>query len=90
MSQLWRYGEGVVTLLALFAAVVVSASIDASEPATIVLVMGLPVGALVAVKALKRWKWDGTTGICAECGTAVRSYQVYCDDCEPGYGGGSI
>lgn len=90
MSQLWRYGEGVVIVLMLFVGVVVSASIDASEPATIALVMGLPVCALVAVKTLKLWLWDGSNGVCDECGAEVRSYQVYCSDCEPGYSGGSI
>lgn len=90
VSQLWRYGEGVVTLLALFGAVVASASTDAGELATIGLVMGLPLGALAAVKGLKRAMWDGSNGICAECGTTVRSYQEYCTDCEPGYSGGSI
>lgn len=83
MSQLWRYGEGVVTFLALLGAIVVSASTGAGDLATIVLVVGLPIGAAVTTIGLKRWTWDGSNGVCAECSTEVRSYQVYCSDCEP-------
>lgn len=91
MSLRWRYGGAAAILAAALVALVIVSGAGLTGGAALAVFVGLPGFTLVLVEVAKRAAWDGSRGRCADCGTEVRSYHRYCEDCEPirtGGGGG--
>lgn len=88
MSLRWRYGGAAAILVAALVALAIVSSAGLTDGTALAVFVGLPGLALVLVEVAKRAAWDGSRGRCADCGTEVRSYRRYCEDCEPVRTGG--